>query len=483
MARHYVQAAAVVCLLFVVGLVIDQVGARWLIGQYGSLSCRNLFRLLAIVVFPVLFLVIACRNYGSILPVANLMRQSSIGVAFGLSGVLSVTALLYHRTWELFEREHIVASAEISPGEAGQLLEDMIVGAVVDGEGRLWSVEWKWSNNWRGSLHREDPPNAPQFSRIDEGSDWARVVSSDWYHGYGYAALKSDGTFWVVAGPLYERFRKRRRYAATMEELPAQLTERTPGFRWRDVEGGYRSWWGVRDDGTLWEWGWRALSRRNGEATKYGYIREPRQIGDASDWKQVERFMALKRDGSVWRWQWRRDDDKKTLELTGIPELEGIPVTSIAQASYSVFRGADGLTYTRGSRTDSPAGSYSVAVPGRERLYRLSDDIDWAQPSGPYLKHQDGSLWFYYDQDERVPLGKVRRRMDQSLAWLAFREGRGGRCVGLKQDGSLWGWYREGNRGNKTFYEAEGLTIDPRRLIPRRFRPWKIGELDLERWR
>ena len=124
----------------------------------------------------------------------------------------------------------------------------------------------------------------------------------------------------------------------------------------------------------------------------------------------------------------------------------------------------------------------------RAGLYLLSDDVDWRQMSrrnsdDQLVSHLDGSIWFYYEQDERVPWGLSRRRVGDDSGWLALGFSHCNHRVGIRLDGSLWHWREDADRDNKTFYEAEGLTLSSWKLLPHRFRPKKIGMLDPKLWR
>jgi len=83
--------------------------------------------------------------------------------------------------------------------------------------------------------------------------------------------------------------------------LPTQITEEND---WRDIEAGQVHSFAIKQDGTLWGWGYGGfgqLGLGNDED-----VLTPTQIGEDTDWAQIisggAHTLALKNDGSLWAW-------------------------------------------------------------------------------------------------------------------------------------------------------------------------------------
>lgn len=114
----------------------------------------------------------------------------------------------------------------------------------------------------------------------------------------------------------------------------------------------------------------------------------------------------------------------------------------------------------------------------------LRPDLDWeslANYAQEYVRTLDGTL--LSEQKALTPLG-FRRRIrpfDATGDWLAFTEVNHLEYLGLKRDGSIWYWNEANEAAGEKGRKVDGHLVRPELdlAIPLRFRPRKLGQLDL----
>ena len=91
------------------------------------------------------------------------------------------------------------------------------------------------------------------------------------------------------------------RTSPTRVNSPASLT----GERWVSVSGGWGHTLGLRDDGSLWAWGWNA-NGRTGLDTTSGNTLVPTRVGTHSDWVYISashsHSFAIRKGGYLYAW-------------------------------------------------------------------------------------------------------------------------------------------------------------------------------------
>jgi alpha-tubulin suppressor-like RCC1 family protein len=162
-------------------------------------------------------------------------------------------------------------------------------GVGLKGNGTLW-----WWGMMSGVLSSLSP------TQFGTDTDWAKVVAA-----YQVMAIKTDGTLWTwgpngngqvgngsTAGPV---------------AVPYQIQ---PGQTWLATAASPNFSVALRSDHTIWSWGFQGYGSlgHGTDGGGGGNVTTPTQVGVATDWSSVTvgsyNTMALKQDGSLWGWGW-----------------------------------------------------------------------------------------------------------------------------------------------------------------------------------
>ncbi len=482
-SRHYVQAAALACLLAAGLTILYPRVVDWVIGEYGAVGSEAL---LARIGLPVLVCFApwqAYRNYGSIETSGTLMTRSIAYLLLTLGGVMVVTAVIYHRGWELLSPSK-VGPATVAIEKVSSLFSHLNDGVTLDAYGRLWKVDWDDSDSRKGG------PVIPKFTRFGTDDDWVKLMHTS-YYGFGHGALKSDGTFWTFASSRNDPRLKQK----FPEKFPAEPMNATPGFRWRDVCRMNAHWNGIRDDGTLWAWD----ANRN---AGFGLTNrpEPRQIGKDNDWRQVlgvgwDPSLAIKNDGTVWEWGelWihqnygsepRPNAAMASLKVRRARALWGIMIAEVMDGSVVAMRpeGFEWRWVEPITHLSQPlhAGGHDR---GLEQVRVIDPGVNWTTLDRSWygeilIPLKRGELWNY--SGVRGAFGQPGVRIAGGTDWLLETQMSNIEWLGLKHDGSIWYWSHLNSVSSHYPFNFEGKPATPSKdlIIPRRFRPVKIGMLD-----
>jgi alpha-tubulin suppressor-like RCC1 family protein len=156
---------------------------------------------------------------------------------------------------------------------------------------------WVWGRNYSGGLgdntttHRSSP-----VQTVASGTNWKQVFA-----GYQYiAAIKTDGTLWTwgqnYVGQIGDN-------TGISKSSPVQTITR--GTNWKQVFAGYNHTAAIKNDGTLWAWGFNGNGEL-GDNTNLGKSSPVQTIVFGTNWKQVScgggHTVAIKNDGTLWGW-------------------------------------------------------------------------------------------------------------------------------------------------------------------------------------
>lgn len=165
---------------------------------------------------------------------------------------------------------------------------------------------WCWGGNWYGQLGVFDLylPDGSQRSNTPLQSLISDVV--DISAGQRHAlALRSNGTVWAWGSS--EGGQAGNEWAQT-PGVPRRVGKRVSQFRnLIAVSAGKDFSFALKDDGTVWVWGYNKGIYGDGTLTDdYNTRANPRQVPGLDDVVQIEagedHVLALKRDGTVWAW-------------------------------------------------------------------------------------------------------------------------------------------------------------------------------------
>ncbi len=171
-------------------------------------------------------------------------------------------------------------------------------------DGSLWS----WGENDNGRLGFSIDGNVNQSSpgRVGALADnWSLAVA-----GVAHSAgIKDDGSLWLWGYNSDGQIGIGTKADGKIGSAGTKADVMTPsqvmlGSRWVAVAPGYYHTLAIREDGTLWAWGSNAhYELGTGDTAD---CTTPKQIGSDSDWRSVaageQVSMAIKNDGTLWGW-------------------------------------------------------------------------------------------------------------------------------------------------------------------------------------
>ena len=156
---------------------------------------------------------------------------------------------------------------------------------------------WMWGLNYTGQLgdntitNRSSPVQTVAF-----GTNWKQVICGR----QQTAAIKTDGTLWVwgqgSSGELGDN-------TITNKSSPVQTV--AFGTNWKQVSCGNGNIAAIKNDGTLWTWGF-GTSGQLGDNTIVSKSSPVQTVSFGTNWKQISNsgviMGAIKTDGTLWMW-------------------------------------------------------------------------------------------------------------------------------------------------------------------------------------
>ena len=153
---------------------------------------------------------------------------------------------------------------------------------------------WAWGRNDYGQLGNNTTDDSASPIQIGDGTDWL-AVDGGIRHSL---ALKRDGTLWAWGENLYGQLGD----GSGSNQLVPKKIGTVDDHHWVAIAaGGFHSL-GLKDDGTLWAWGWNQNGQLGVDSTSN--LPTPNQVGSDTDWVAISagyrHTLALKSDGSLW---------------------------------------------------------------------------------------------------------------------------------------------------------------------------------------
>ena len=158
---------------------------------------------------------------------------------------------------------------------------------------------WAWGNNYGGRLgDNTTVAKCSPVSVIGGFTDWCQVSTS----GAHTLAIRTNGTLWAWGFNLNGQLGTGN---TTNRSSPVSVIG---GFTdWRQASNATSHSLGVRQNGTLWAWGYQACGRLgNGNLTIGNVVSPVSVVGGFTDWCQAsaghQHSLGVRTDGSAWAW-------------------------------------------------------------------------------------------------------------------------------------------------------------------------------------
>ena len=167
--------------------------------------------------------------------------------------------------------------------------------AAIKTDGTLWI----WGSNLNGQLGTNNTVSrSTPVTTFAGGTNWKQVVCGSTFT----AAIKTDGTLWTWGSNSFAQLGNNDALGVTRS---TPITTFLGGSNWKQVSTGNVHIAAIKNDGTLWTWGFGGSGQLgNNESNN---VRSPvTTFLGGNDWKQVDCGInytsAVKTNGTLWCW-------------------------------------------------------------------------------------------------------------------------------------------------------------------------------------
>jgi len=169
--------------------------------------------------------------------------------------------------------------------------------AAIRGDGSLWA----WGYNYSGQLG--DGTNDDRYipTRIGTDTNWVSVSAG----GEHTAAINANGELWIWGSNWFGQLGDGNSYASAGEDVMENAPIRVgSGTDWISVSAGDKNTFAIKDDGSLWAWGYNSYGQL-GDGT-YDNSAVPVRIGIMGGWVHIsagsDHTAAIGLSGELWVW-------------------------------------------------------------------------------------------------------------------------------------------------------------------------------------
>ena len=276
------------------------------------------------------------------------------------------------------------------------------------GEGHTIAIKangtlWAWGLNETGQVGiASTMSTVPLPVQVGSDSDWNTVSC----RGYTTMAVKNDGTLWGwgnnSSGQLGDN-------TFINRTAPVQIGTAT---NWKSVSSSFYHSAAVKTNGTLWTWGDNASGQLGNMMFNTPFY-VPTQMGIETDWNLTaagtENTVAIKNDGTLWAWGWNADGQLGNGNTTSLavatPIGTGTNWQTVSSGLWVMLAiQEDGSLWGAGNNLNGQLGNGSqVSVVG---LNMITTDANWASvSSNGYMTSAiktDGTLWTWGYNEGRI---------------------------------------------------------------------------------
>jgi alpha-tubulin suppressor-like RCC1 family protein len=233
------------------------------------------------------------------------------------------------------------------------------------------------------------------------------------------------------------------------------------GTNWKQIAGGIWSSAGIKTDGTLWTWG-SGYQGQLGDNTTTGKSSPVQTIAGGTNWKQVAGgfywFAAIKNDGTLWTWGYNNKgqlgDNSNTARSSPIQTASAGTTWKFVAACQYILAAikTDGSLWLCGENSygtlGNNAGGLGVSNSSLNQTVSATNDWQLVAIGGTHVAaiKTDGTLWSW-GQNNQGALGDntITHRSSpvQTVSggtnWKQVACG-GNFTSAIKNDGTLWTW-------------------------------------------
>ena len=266
------------------------------------------------------------------------------------------------------------------------------------------STLWLWGRNYQGGLGESSTTNrSSPIQTTGAATNWRKIDLGS-YHSVG---LKTDRSLWVWG---FNNFGQLGTQNITNFSSP--VTTNPSGAVYNDCSAGFYHTATIKDDGTLWSWGYNTDGElgTNDRTTRSSMVQT---VSGGNNWVEIScgwyHTGSIKSDGTLWLWglnQFGALGDNSVAPKSS-------PVQTISAGSSWVMVSCGGY-HSAGIKTDGTLWLWGAQSLGGALGGQLGDNTTTAR-SSPVQTVSGGTSW------EQVSCG-------------------GGHTAALKLDGTLWCW-------------------------------------------
>jgi alpha-tubulin suppressor-like RCC1 family protein len=341
-------------------------------------------------------------------------------------------------------------------GEGGNYYTTVAAGATHGFTITAGGTLYGWGDNSQGELGQnttDSPGYGPEQQTGSFNDKWIAVTPGTQFT----IALKADGSAWGFGlnskGQLGTG-------NTTRQLAPVLIPSTKP---WTRISAGVAHAAGIKADGTLWLWGANDKGQLGNNTTSTGATATPVQLTSTSGpWIAVSAgghfTMAVKADGTLWGWG---DNGHGQLGIasTSANKTQAVQIGSLntwqyvsAGLDFTVAVKADGSAYTFGHAGSGQLGNNTTTdinapvapvLAGSKPPLMVGGAMHGGAIRASGVLETNG-----YDGDGQLGIGVVDatafaypepNTVASTLPWRHMAMG-ATQTLGVKSDGSLWGW-------------------------------------------
>jgi alpha-tubulin suppressor-like RCC1 family protein len=322
-------------------------------------------------------------------------------------------------------------------------------------DGSLWS----WGKNDKGQLGDANTTDRFTPKQLSPGPTWISVAAGDKF-SFG---LRSDGSLWAWGDRSLGQLGD-----GTVSNTPVLVAKRIGGLDWVAVKAGDQHVVALKKDGTIWTWGYGGYGQL-GNCDTQNSASPVQECSYDNRWVAIGagtvHSTGIKEDGSIWSWGW---NDWGTLgtgdtiaRISPSPESQGATDWTLVDGGfdYTAALKNDGSLWTAGRNYYGQLGATSSTASSSSFKQFVTGKRWVSVTAGHYhgmaLK-SDGTLWTWGSNalgqlGTGVATGQTglapAQESSKSKTWQTI-VAKQQVSMALKEDGSLYAW---GDNSNGQF--------------------------------